>query len=68
MPSANESELQVKTREGKIFSPVRQKWLEETPEDRQADLLRRKYAELQKTIDPTEKGSRLWQLANKCIY
>jgi hypothetical protein len=34
MPSANESELQVKTREGKIFSPVRQKWLEETPEER----------------------------------
>lgn len=38
------------------------------PEDRQADLRRRKYAELQKTIDPTEKGSRLWQLANQCIY
>ena len=38
------------------------------PEDEQADLLRRKYAELQKTIDPTEKGSRLWELANKCIY
>jgi type I restriction enzyme M protein len=38
------------------------------PEDEQADLRRRKYAELQKTIDPIEKGSRLWQLANKCIY
>ena len=38
------------------------------PEPEQADHLRHKYAELQKTIDPTEKGSRLWDLANKCIY
>ena len=38
------------------------------PEDEKADRLRRKYAEIQQTIDPTEKGSRLWQLANKCIY
>jgi hypothetical protein len=34
MPSANESELQIQTKNGKIFSPIRQKWLEETPEER----------------------------------
>ncbi len=38
------------------------------PESEAAELLRRKYAALQKTIDPTEKGSRLWTLANQCIY
>ena len=31
MPSANETELQIQARNGKIFSPIRQKWLEETP-------------------------------------
>ena len=34
MPSANETELQIQTKNGKIFSPIRQKWLEETPEER----------------------------------
>ncbi len=34
MSSVNESELQIQARNGKLFSHVRQKWLEETPEER----------------------------------
>lgn len=33
-----------------------------------ADKLREKFDEIQKTIDQTRKGSRLWNLANRCIY
>lgn len=36
--------------------------------ERRAQLLNEKYSELQKTIDPTRKGSRLWNLANRCIF
>jgi len=38
------------------------------PEGEKATLLRKKFDELQKQIDPTRKGSRLWTLANRCIY
>lgn len=37
-------------------------------EAKRAELLRAKYAELQKTIDQREENSRLWRLANRCIY
>ncbi|MGH9901008.1 MAG: N-6 DNA methylase [Pyrinomonadaceae bacterium] len=33
-----------------------------------AKLASRKYAELQQTVDQTRKDSRLWRLANRCIY
>lgn len=33
-----------------------------------AELLSEKYDELQKTIDPNRKNSRLWHLANRCIF
>jgi type I restriction enzyme M protein len=33
-----------------------------------AEKLREKFDEIQKTIDQTRKGSRLWNLANRCIY
>ena len=33
MPSAKKSELQIQTQNGKILSHVRQKWLDETPEE-----------------------------------
>jgi len=35
---------------------------------KRAELLRKKYAELQKTLDQRKRGSRLWNLANRCIY
>ena len=35
---------------------------------RLAELLTRKYDELQETIDPHRKGSRMWKLANQCIF
>ncbi len=35
---------------------------------KRAELLSEKYEELQKTIDPNRKGSRLWNLANRCIF
>lgn len=38
------------------------------PEDKRAAMLRDKYAELQKTIDQRQRDSRLWRLANRCIY
>ena len=38
------------------------------PEEKQAELLRKKYAELQADLDQKQKGSRLWRLANRCIY
>ena len=36
--------------------------------DKKAEALRVKYDELQKTLDKDIKGSRLWELANRCIY
>lgn len=38
------------------------------PDAKRAELLRDKYAELQKTIDQRQRDSRLWKLANQCIY
>ena len=57
MPSANESELQIQARNGKIFSPVRQKWLEETPEER----VRQEYL----LVLVNEYGFRLAQIAEE---
>lgn len=37
-------------------------------ETKRAELLRAKFDEIQKTLDQTRKGSRLWTLANRCIY
>ncbi len=37
-------------------------------ETKRAELLRDKYAELQSTIDQRKRDSRLWKLANRCIY
>jgi type I restriction enzyme M protein len=37
-------------------------------EGRRAELARRKYEELQQELDPYREGSRLWRLANRCIY
>jgi type I restriction enzyme M protein len=37
-------------------------------ESKRAQLLREKYDELQKTIDQRQRDSRLWRLANRCIY
>lgn len=33
-----------------------------------AQLLQEKYEEIQQTIDQSSKGSRLWNLANRCIF
>jgi type I restriction enzyme M protein len=33
-----------------------------------AKLLQKKYDEIQQTIDQTKEGSRLWNLANRCIF
>jgi type I restriction enzyme M protein len=35
---------------------------------KRAELLRARFDEIQKTLDPARKGSRLWKLANRCIY
>jgi type I restriction enzyme M protein len=37
-------------------------------EVKRAEKLREKYAELQATIDQRQRESRLWRLANRCIY
>ncbi len=37
-------------------------------DEKRAELLRNKYAELQLEIDQSKKGSRLWKLANRYIY
>jgi type I restriction enzyme M protein len=34
----------------------------------QAKLLQQKYDDIQQTIDQTKEGSRLWNLANRCIF
>ena len=57
MPSANESELQIQARNGKIFSHARQKWLEETPEER----VRQEYL----LVLVNEYGFRLAQIAEE---
>ena len=36
--------------------------------EKRAELLSQKYDELQSTIDQNIKGSRLWTLANRCIF
>ncbi|RZB31349.1 MAG: type I restriction enzyme M protein [Desulfobacteraceae bacterium Eth-SRB2] len=35
---------------------------------KRAKLLQEKYDEIQETIDQTKEGSRLWKLANRCIF
>ena len=35
---------------------------------KRAQLLSDKYEEIQETIDPKKEGSRLWNLANRCIF
>jgi type I restriction enzyme M protein len=35
---------------------------------KRARLLRSQYADLQDSIDPKQRHSRLWELANRCIY
>ena len=35
---------------------------------KRAKLLQEKYDEIQETIDQTNEGSRLWNLANRCIF
>lgn len=37
-------------------------------EARKAEALRDKFSEIQGTIDQHKRGSRLWMLANRCIY
>ena len=37
-------------------------------QEKKAEALRAKYDELQKTLDNDTRGSRLWNLANRCIY
>lgn len=37
-------------------------------EKEKADALIRRYDEIQKIVDPKLEGSRLWTLANRCIY
>ncbi|MCX7872752.1 MAG: N-6 DNA methylase [Verrucomicrobiae bacterium] len=36
--------------------------------EKKAELLRAKHDEIQATLDQSKKGSRLWNLANRCIY
>lgn len=36
--------------------------------EKQAELLRTKYEELQAVINPLREGSRVWNLANRCIF
>jgi type I restriction enzyme M protein len=38
------------------------------PEAEKAERLRKRYAEIQQTIQPDITGSRLWKLANRCIF
>ncbi len=37
-------------------------------EPKRAELLRDRFEEIQKELDKSRKGSRLWNLANRCIY
>ena len=36
--------------------------------EKKAELLRKRYDEIQETLDPKRRGSRLWNLANQYIY
>ena len=36
--------------------------------EKKAEMLRKKYDEIQETLDPKRRGSRLWNLANQYIY
>ena len=38
------------------------------PEKKKAEILREKFAEIQADIDQRHRDSRLWKLANRCIY
>ena len=38
------------------------------PEKKKAEALRKKFEEIQSTLDQQKPGSRLWNLANRCIY
>jgi type I restriction enzyme M protein len=35
---------------------------------KEAEALREKFAEIRATLDQSKRGSRLWRLANRCIY
>lgn len=37
-------------------------------EEKQAELLRKRYDEIQATIDQRRQGSRIWKLSNLCVY
>jgi len=41
---------------------------EDYSDAKKAELLRIKHDEIQATLDPGQKDSRLWNLANRCIY
>ncbi len=41
---------------------------ENLPEKKKAELLNKKYEELQEEVRQDREGSRLWLLANRCIY
>ena len=41
---------------------------ESLSEAEKASALRKKYDEIQRTVDPSIEGSKLWNLANRCIY
>ncbi|MEX0678711.1 MAG: N-6 DNA methylase [Pirellulales bacterium] len=38
------------------------------PEAKRAELLRKRYDEIQTTIDQRRQGSRIWKLSNLCVY
>jgi type I restriction enzyme M protein len=38
------------------------------PPDKKAAMLREKFDSIQGTLDPNKPGSRMWKLANRCIY
>ena len=44
--------------------------LDETtlPDEKKAEALREKFATIQQTLDQRKRDSRLWKLANRCIY
>jgi type I restriction enzyme M protein len=38
------------------------------PPARKAELLRKKYEQLQRDLDPKNTQSRMWELSNRCVY
>ncbi len=54
----------------KQYNAYRTKVEKEQPltNTKRAKLLQEKYDEIQQTIDQTNEGSRLWNLANRCIF